>query len=79
MDTKAFFKQLPDGREYVTLITTKTTFNLIDDVLKSQMVVTSIRVKSDLYEEDSIYKEIRDRKRKIDKELRDYEFKINNK
>ena len=78
MDTKAFFKQLPDGREYVTLITTKTTFNLIDEVLRGQIVVTSIRVKNTLYEDDPIYKELANIERKAKKELRDYEFKINN-
>lgn len=79
MDSKTFFSLLPDGKEYVTLITTKTTYNLIDEVLRKKIVLTSVRQKNSDFENDETHKALLAKKSKIEKEIRNYEYEVNNK
>ena len=79
MDSKTFFKFLPNGKEYVTLITTKTNYNLIDEVLRKKIVLTSVRQKNNDFENDETHKALLVKKSKIEKEIRNYEYEVNNK
>ena len=78
MTSKEFFRRLEDGREYVTLITTKEIYNSQGMHNIPEIVLTSIKKKNESFENDETYRELVSAVSKAKKKLRDYEFSINN-
>ncbi len=78
MDFKAFYESLKEGEEYMTIITTKDVYGCIDQYLRVNMVITSVNQKNESFKDDNHHKELVSKVSKAKKQLRDYEFSINN-
>ena len=77
--SKEFFEELQEGQEWCNCFMTKEVYNGIDFELKEQIVLNSVRQHNDMFKDDEHHKKLIAKKRKANKELMDYEFKINHK
>ena len=76
--SKAFFEELMDGEEYAVVMTRLQTYHQIDDHIKEQSTLT-VRVNNCKYDQDEKHCKLVKAISKAKKQLRDYEFEINNK
>ena len=76
--SKEFFEELMDGEEYAVVMTRLQTYHQIDDHIKEQSTLT-VRVNNCKYDQDEKHCQLVKAITKAKKQLRDYEFEINNK
>jgi|TARA_Y100000310_G_C20602106_1_gene773583 hypothetical protein len=79
IDSRSFFDNLQEGEDYVSLLLTKDVFNQIPKNIMDKVSVSSIRQKNSSFKNDPSHKAILSKISKAKKELREYEFNINNK
>lgn len=79
IDSRSFFDNLKEGEEYVSLLLTIDLFNSISEDIRGKVTISSIRQKNSTFKDDSNHKAIVSKLSKVKKELREYEFNINNK
>lgn len=78
LTSEEFFGSLEDGQQYMSLFTSEEFYNLIPDEIKEQMVVNEIRQTNIIYKEDPVHNELVKNYTKAKKELRNYEYNLNN-
>ncbi len=76
--SKEFFEELMEGEEYAVVMARMAIYHEIDDHIKQQSTLT-VRVNSCQYDEDEKHCKLVKAISKAKKQLRDYEFSINNK
>jgi hypothetical protein len=79
MEYRDFYNDLSNGEEYITCMMNINTFNGLDFEAQQLMYQSEIRQKNDKFKDDDVHKEYVKRISKAKKDLRDYEFNINNK
>ncbi len=78
MQAKEFFGCLKEGEEYVSVLMTKETYNKMNKSVKESIVITSIRQLNTSFKDDENHKKLVSKVSKAKKELRNYEYDINN-
>lgn len=78
-DYKLFKESLNESEEYTTLIMSTQTLVGLDFEMREIIYQGGIRQKNSMFDNDEVHKSLRKERTKIDKQIRDYEFKINHK
>jgi len=76
---KEFRASLIDGQEYTTLIMPMEAFNGLDFEMQELIYQSGIRQENRKFDTDETHRELMKARAKINKEIVDYEFKINHK
>ena len=78
LQRREFFEMLEEDQQYLSCLTTEEAYNEIPEYIRAQMVINEIRQDNPVFKNDPVHKELVNKKYKANKELRDYEYKINN-
>ena len=78
LQRREFFEMLEDDQQYLSCLTTEEAYNEIPEYIRDQMVINEIRQDNPAFKNDPIHKELVKKTGQAKKELRDYEYKINN-
>ncbi len=79
MDSKAFFKTLDEGEEYMILMIQKRNYRYIPDDIRECVYISYVGQKNDSLKDDPMHKELVANEKQAKKELRDYRYLKNNK
>ena len=78
LQRREFLAGLEEGQQYLSCLTTEEAYNEIPEHLREQMVINEIRQDNPLFANDPIHKSLVKQTYKAKKQLRDYEYDINN-
>ena len=76
---KDFKNSLADSEEYTTLILPMSAYNGLDFEMEQLIYQGDIRQHNNRFESDEVLKELMKKKAKINKQISEYEFKLNHK
>ena len=76
---KDFKNSLQEEEEYTTLIMPMNAYNGLDFEMDELIYQGDIRQRNSRFENDENHKELRKKKAKINKQISEYEFKLNHK
>ena len=77
ISSEEFFGQLEDGQQYLSMFTSEEYYNLIPKNIQDQIVINEIRQTNFDFKNDPIHKQLLTEYYKAKKELRNYEYNIN--
>jgi hypothetical protein len=77
LTSEEFFGSLEDGQQYMSIFTSEEYYNLIPEDIQREMVINEIRQTNVNFKDDPIHKNLVSNYAKAKKELRNYEYKIN--
>lgn len=79
LTTQEFFSSLEEGEQYISCFTSEEFYNMIPQEIRDNMLVNEIRQINEELESDPIHQALKKEYGKAKRELRNYEYKINQK
>ena len=79
MTSQEFFGSLEEGQQYLSCFTTEEFYLMIPQEIRDNMLINEIRQQNKQFKDDPIHKKLTSDYRNAKKQLRNYEYDVNNK